>query len=72
MENKKTGTTLWSVFPLGIVSQGETDRAFNSCLSSFRRPYTEVGISLYVVFSLMSTGPVFLATLIFSITACAV
>jgi hypothetical protein len=40
MENKMAGTTLWSVFPLGIVSQGETDRAFNSCLFLFQEaPY---------------------------------
>ncbi len=29
MENLLAGTTLWSVYPVGIVSQGETAEAFN-------------------------------------------
>ena len=37
MENVLTGTTLWSVFPLGIVSQGETDWCFNFCLFLFQK-----------------------------------
>jgi len=37
MGNLKTGTTLWSVYPLGIVSQGETDWAFNLCLFLFQK-----------------------------------
>ena len=36
MENLMTGTTLWSVYPLGIVSQGETDWACSSCLFLFQ------------------------------------
>ena len=36
MGNKKAGTTLWSVYPLGIVSQGETDWAFDSYLFRFQ------------------------------------
>jgi hypothetical protein len=42
---------------LGIVSQGETDWAFTVFFSSFRRPYTEEEISLYVDFNLVSTHP---------------
>jgi len=45
-----TETTLWSDCPLGIVSQGETIwRPSTLVSSSFRRPYTEVGILLYVL-----------------------
>jgi len=42
MENSVAGTTLWSDYPLGIVSQGETDGASTLVSSDFRRPYTEV------------------------------
>jgi hypothetical protein len=40
-------TTLWSVYPLGIVRK-ERDglEAFNGCSSHFRRPLTEVGAKI--------------------------
>jgi hypothetical protein len=51
-----TETTLWSDCPLGIVSQGETIwRPSTLVSSSFRRPYTEVGIPLYVLTERVST-----------------
>jgi hypothetical protein len=43
--DKKAGTTFWSVFPLGIVSQGETNGAFKLVVSHFRSPNTETGRS---------------------------
>lgn len=43
MGNLVIKTTLWPVCPLDIDSQGETEEAFNYYLSSFRRPFTEVG-----------------------------
>ena len=36
--DKKAGTTFWSVFPLGIVSQGETTGAFKLCRLPFQKP----------------------------------
>jgi hypothetical protein len=32
MEKLVAGTTLWSDYPLGIVSQGQTLQAFTLCL----------------------------------------
>ena len=43
--DKKAGTTFWSVFPLGIVSQGETTGPSNFVVSNFRSPNTEKGRS---------------------------
>jgi len=40
MGNLIAGTTLWSVYPLGIASQGKTHWAFNFCLFLFQKaPY---------------------------------
>jgi hypothetical protein len=36
--DKKGGTTLWSVSRLGIVSQVETNGAFNLCRLPFQKP----------------------------------
>jgi hypothetical protein len=56
MDYLDTETTLWSDCPLGIVSQGETIwRPSTLVSSSFRRPYTEVGILLYVLIERVST-----------------
>ena len=52
MENQKSETTPWSDCPLDIFSSGETDWAFKIYLSSFRRPFTEVGIITLCYFPL--------------------
>jgi hypothetical protein len=61
MDNLITKTTLWSDCPLENVSQGRDDwRPSTLVSSSFRRPYTELGISLYVLRELMSTTYLYL------------
>src|SRR5215813_11179853 len=53
--NSITETTLWSDCPLEIASQGETIGGLQRLMSSsFRRPYTEVKLLLYVLSELLS------------------